>query len=589
MALPINDLSETYSSILYHASDYETRLMETTNLLVSTLNDIDQRFFMSLDFLEYYREYPRYPLDYKVINNLGKYNLVSIYSVVQNDVRYLLDAIESPEVLGLKSKMDKIPNKDILQDYNLQTTYFTSIYNELLERSVYGGFLADKTRRSYLFKTFGYYIPMSNKESSLIYEYILYLTVVRNMRTCLRIYEKALNREGISVPKNDEYVEYFRKYIEENKTTLAESLVKYILEYTYRISDPSSKFTSGIVGKVVDTLVGLVDIFKNSLKKQDNIFVNMVLRGTEYLYSYIGAAFANSAADSSNFTEDNQILTQHTIDSLKKFEMGTIDEFEPINYKYITDKYLVQTFRQYLYLVYYYKAFPRKFLNVLQLTLLNFVTQTMVDREVVIFNPNTLISYFHKILGTKTDRDKGEINMDVISSTLEETLTPQTLIDIIQQRGISEYTTRVEMVGKVEEIFSFDNPEFEEFVDGLYDKVFDYLKESVQIEPYYEYHFNKKMIYWYLLGCIKRDILKKKVFYYHEELLAETLQDTLESDAYNPESEKYVIKFDPERMRTRVVQYIDGNITNIGKLFDNIVETAAEKKLHSENISYFFN
>ena len=589
MALPVNDLAEIYSSILYHVSDYEARLTDTTNLLTSTLSDIDQRFFMSLDFLEYYREYPRYPLDYKVINNLGNYNLVSIYSVVQNDVKYLLDAIESPEVLGIKSSVDKIPNKDILPDYNLQTTYFTSIYKNLLERNMFGGFLFDKTRRSYLFKTFGYYVPMANKESSLIYEYALYAIVARNMRSCLRIYEKAFSREGVVVPKNTEYIDYFEKYIKKNKKSLAESLVRYILEYTYRVSEPSEKFTSGIVGKVANKLGILVDVFGNSLKIQDNLFVNMVLRGTEYLYSYIAAMFANSAADPSSFSDDNQILSQDIIKSLKEFELGIIDEYEPMHYKYVTDKYSAQVFRQYLYLVYYYKAYPRKFLNVLQLILISFVTQTMVDRELVIFNPNTLISYFHKILGTKSDRDKGEINMDLICSTLEETLTPQTILDTIFQQRIPEYTTRVEMVGKIEEIFSFDNPEFEAFVDELYDTVFDHLKKTVQIEPYYEYHFNKKMLYWYLIGCIKRDIFQNKVFTYHEELLEETFRETLESDAYNPESSKYAIKFDPVRMRTRAVQHIDGNISGIGNLFDNIIETAAEKKLHSENISYFFN
>jgi hypothetical protein len=213
----------------------------------------------------------------------------------------------------------------------------------------------------------------------------------------------------------------------------------------------------------------------------------------------------------------------------------------------------------------------------------------MVDRGLTIFNPNLLVSYFHKILGSKSENDKGEINMNVICDTLKDLLTPQTILETIHQQRISEYTTRIEMVGRAEEIFSFDNPEFEEFVDDLYDTIFKYLKESVQIEPYYEFHFNKKMIYWYLLGCIKRDILKNKVFFYHESLLEETFRETLESDAYNPESEKYAIRFDPERMRTRAVQHIEGNITNIGKLFDNVVETAAEKKLHSENISYYFN
>ena len=133
-----NDLSEVFSSILYNISDYGKRLEEIREVYISTLKDIDDRFFMSLDFLEYYKGYPRYPLDYKVIQNLGKYNLVSIYNTVQNDVKYLLDAIESSEVLSLKGRMDKIPNKDIQQDYNLQTTYFSKISKDILPNESHG-------------------------------------------------------------------------------------------------------------------------------------------------------------------------------------------------------------------------------------------------------------------------------------------------------------------------------------------------------------------------------------------------------------------------------------------------------------------
>jgi len=596
-----NDLSEIFSSILYNVSDYSRCLLETAEVYTSTLDDIDKRFFMALDFLAYSKEYPRYPLDYKVIQNLGKYNLVSIYNIVQNDVRYLLDAIESSEVLGLKGSMDKIPEKEILRDYNLQTTYFSKISSDILPRKFYGGFLLDKERQSYLFKTFGYYVPQGNRESSLIYEYSLYVLMLRNLRNSLRIYESAFSNSNPIILKNTEFSDSFGEYIERNKKNLAEKLIRYILEYTYKISEPSPGFLNNIINAVVNKLSELKGVFEDGIKIKDNVCVNLVLRGTEYLYNYIASRFANSAAGG-----ELNFIPSDTIKTLKKFELFGEDPEDPINYKYITDKYSIQAFRQYLYLVYYYKNSPRKFLNILQLTLLAYTTQNMIDRKIPTFNTSVLLSYFRRVLGTATSKSSNGVDVDLIVSYLKEIITKEYLLSIIIDQKIVEYTVRIEMINYIEEILSPNNPDFEKYIDELYDLIFNYLKNSVQIEPYYEYCFNKKMLHWYLLGCIKRDTLKDNiiekdkttgeekitwmnVFDKEEKVISKIFNDTLNSEKYDPESEKYVVKFIPDKMRVRAIQYIEGNITNIGNLFDNILETAAEKKLHSENISYFFS
>ena len=74
MALPQNDLAEVFSSILYNISDYGKQLTNISLVFSNTMEEIDRRFFMSLDFLNYYTNYPIYPVDFKVINNLNKYN-----------------------------------------------------------------------------------------------------------------------------------------------------------------------------------------------------------------------------------------------------------------------------------------------------------------------------------------------------------------------------------------------------------------------------------------------------------------------------------------------------------------------------------
>ena len=569
MASPPNDLTETFSSILYNISDYEKQLTDIAKIFTKTMDEIDKLFFMSIDFLEYYKDYPRYPIDFKVIQNLSKYNLVTIYNIVQNDVKYLLNAIETPEVLALKNSYDKIPNVEIQRDYNLQTTYFTNISSSLFNRDIYNGFSLDKTRQSYLFKTFGYYIPQEMKESSLISNYILYVFLLRNLRSSLKIFESTFSSKAYLLRKNTIYINSFNQYLDGVKKKFAESLIKYILEYTYKISDPSRTFLNEIINRVTDKLDGLKDLFANAMSIKDSITNNMILTGTEILYNYIACKFTNSAADPTLNLVNNDLVT-----SLKSYELEV--------YNKITDKYSIQSFREYLYLVYYYKLYPRKFLNVLQLAIISYVRQNLVDQNESIFNYAVLLSYFYKLLGSVNTPASGGINFSNLQELLSQVITPTYLIETIEQQKIVEFTTRMGMVNYFEDVFSLDDSDFDKFIDELYEIIFSYLKESVQIEPYYEYYFNKKMIFWYVLSYLKRDIFQNKIFNKEEIQISEVFDEIINSPSYK-------VNFNIERMRSRTVQYVEGNINNIGNLFDNIVETAAEKKLHSENITYFFN
>ena len=570
MAIPPNDLSETFSSILSHISDYGSILENMTSIFTSTMDEIDRRFFMSIDFLDYYKTYPRYPLDFKVVHNLGKYNILSIYNIVQNDVKYLLDAIESQEILSQKSKMDKIPESDIKRDYGLQLTYFSKISTDILEHGVYNGMVMDKNRRSYLFKTFGHYVSQANRESSLICEYALYLMLFRNMRSSLRIYESALQENIQALRKNTQYGESFSSYIEENKKTFAEHIVKYILEYTYKISNPSGTFLDSITRKVESKLTGLSTIFSESISIKDSIAADIVMSASECLYNYVSAKVVNSAAD-----PELKIIPDEMSQTLKTWELEE-------NYNQVLDKYSAQTFREYLYLVYYYKNYPRKFLNVLQLMVVAYIKQHMIDENESTFNPAYLLSRLRQVLGTVNSAARNGINITALQNLLEQNITPDYLKNTFDEQRISEYSSKIGMIGYMEEIFSLDNPDFEVYIDDLYETIFSYLKETVQYEPYYEYHFNKKMVYWYMLGYLKRDILIGKIFSREENLINQIIHDVLD----NPD---YRTKFNSGKMRSRAVQYVEGNISNITNMFNNIVETAAGKKLHSENISYFFS
>ncbi len=567
MPSPPNDLSEVFSSILYNISDYEKLLTNMTNIFTKTLGDIDRHFFLPMDFLNQYKDYPRYPLDFKVIHSLSKYNLVSIYKVVQTNVKYLLDVIENSDVMNLKLSFDKIPESEVLRDYDLQTTYFSKIKSDVFESNIFNGFTMDSSQRSYLFKTFGYYINQDLKESSLIFLYVLYIMILRNLRSSLKIFELTFSTKAYLLRKNTVYIQSFNRYVDNNKRDLADKLTKYVLEYTYKISNPSGTFLNEVVDRVEDKLDGLKDLFANSIKIKDSVTNNIILYGTEILYNYIACKFTNSAAEFSL-----KVLSYDIIHPLKTFELEV--------YNSILERYSAQKFREYLYLVYYYKLTPRKFLNVLQLTICDYVKHQILEGKT--FNTAILMSYIYQILGTSTSSVSNGIDFNKLERMLTEIITPQYLIETVEQQKIVEFATRISLVGYFEDIFTTEDTDFRSFINDLYETIFKYLKESVQIEPYFDYHFNKKMVFWYLTSYLKRDILQNKIFNREEIQISEIFYEILNSPSYQP-------KFDIEKMRVRTVQYIEGNLSKIGTLFDNVLGTAVEKKLHSENITYFLN
>lgn len=434
---------------------------------------------------------------------------------------------------------------------------------------MFNGLSVDKTRRSYLFRTFGYIIPSEVRESSLIINYAIYLFLLKNLKFSLKIFENIFYSKSHLLRKNTSYIESFNSYIDNNAHTLADALVRFILAYTYQITNPSGTFLNAIVDRVEQKLHDLKKFFSESVSIKDSIASNTILYGSNVFYAYVAGKFTNSAADLSLGIFSNDLL-----ETMKNFEVETYDG--------VMNKYSPQAFREYLYLVYYYKLNPKKFLNVLQMILLDYTKQNLVDYNQSIINVSMLQSYFYQLLGTINNPPKAGLNFSVIEELLSSIVTPQYILETIEQERIAEFAVRVEMLRQIEDIFSENNKEFGVFIDDVYETIFNYLKETTQTNPYYEFYFNRKMLFWYLSSCLKRDVLQNKVFMKEEIELSEIFEELLTHPDYS-------VSFNIEKMRSRTVQFIEGNITNIGNLFENIVETSIEKRLHNENITYFLN
>lgn len=564
----INPLTETFSSIVQNITNYENVLGFLSEVFTSTIKNIDEKQFLSVDFLDYYQKYPKYNLDFKPINTLNKYNLVTIYNIAQNDLNLLIESIEDINVLNLKIKTDQYSDINVRDDYYLQTCFFTKM-NELINPTIYSGFLTDSERQTYIYKTFGYYVNQNTKESSLTFLYILYVFLIKNLKNYLKIFETSYDQNYENLQNNTEYSTFFSEYLNTNSLNLSTNLVKFILAYTYKITNPSGSFLKNIVDIVQKKLITLPTIVNNYFKIIDSISANLLLNTTNYLYHVLTSQLLSVMNDPSL-----NIISTETIQVLREKEIKLIDP--------ILKNYTAQSIRDYLYLVYYYKLNPKKFLNVLQTSLVTYTKQKLINYDENIFNLATLQNTFHQLAGTiNSSPPKSGINFDAIGKILKITIQPEIVSTVLNDTNVIAFSTRMTMIEYFELIFNSTNSEFELFLDDLYESIFAYLKNTVQIEPYYEYFFNRKMIQWYLCGCFKRDILNNKIFAKAEILISEILDNILENQ------EKYI--YNIEKMRSRTVQFLEGNINNIGNFFENVLETSIEKKLHNEHIAYFLN
>lgn len=109
----VNPFSETFSSVLFNIIDFEKQLIDVTNIFTETLKGIDEKNFLNIDFLDSYQSYPKYPLNFKVIDNLNNYNILTIYNTASDDLGYLIESITKMDILSLKNNFDAISESHI--------------------------------------------------------------------------------------------------------------------------------------------------------------------------------------------------------------------------------------------------------------------------------------------------------------------------------------------------------------------------------------------------------------------------------------------------------------------------------------------
>ena len=123
--------------------------------------------------------------------------------------------------------------------------------------------------------------------------------------------------------------------------------------------------------------------------------------------------------------------------------------------------------------------------------------------------------------------------------------------------------------------------EYDNSIDDLLNNIFIYLQSSVNISYEEDYFKNKDLLKLFFKSYLHKDILNGKIFLDIENEMYEIF------DIYT--SNLSQITIDSDKMRNRVIQLLNSNISKIHYFYESILKTSILKYLHDTNIVYYLN
>lgn len=586
-----NPLNAAFSLYLQNIFSFDKCLTDKNLVFKDTIEKINNKNLLDYNFLNNYKLYPKYPIDFKPIINLYKYNLLKIYDSYDSKNDYLFASITDTDILNLKLKLDKIPTKNIKEDLGIQTIFFEDLNTDVLDTDrILIPIRSDSSHDHYLFKMFGNIVSNQISKASLTTSYVLYTMLSVNFKSVLELFGKMQTiTADYSDSVNSDYVKSFSNYVDTNIESLSTEISNFLLSYTYQISNPSGNFYTDIKNIIADKLKYFKTRYSLNIKKQNALTLNSVKQIVNMLYMKLAEYYVHYFI--------NDVGINSTTDSIVNAETDLLllnSEVDKYNY-ILENKYTPESIRYYLYLTYMYKNYPQKFLNSLQLVLQYYTENELRKIDDALFTENitddTLYKEFTvaeimanivKLLGTQTGSlPESGLKLSVICNKLNTTLDNTLLLKLLKDNQTISYGFRSLMAEHLESYCEDSNTnEFDIIINDLFDSVFDYLKSSVQIKYNFDYYYNKKLLKWYFRSLLRRDLLNNTMFVDRETEMYEIFNAFLENRSNT-------INFSQENMRTRTLQFLKKNILEVQNFFENILTTSLEKYLHNTHIMYY--
>lgn len=571
----INYLNCAFYLYLKKIFSLEKNIINLNKIHDDLIEKIVNQQILNNNFLSNYDDTQnKYPFDYKPIINLGKYDILKIYNAYSSNPKYLLASINNNNVLNLKPTFDDIPVSKINIDFELQNLFNFDFLNNILEHKKILDPIKTSLNESFLFKQFDNVVFNTTKNISFSVNYAIYQYISVNLNFLLKTQEKIqpiINSYTDSV--NYRHQQSFNKYLNDHINDISNNLAKFILFYIYNITSPAGSFLSEIEKVIQDWILNnFKKIYNEYLKNQENLFLNNSSNIIYVLYNKLAEICTEDLCNSTAADQMENVVNKNTNDILFQNEIN--------KYNSLIEKITPNNFKQYLYLVFYYNKTPLKFLNILQLILDTYTNNEIITSEKSNYTEDEIISYFNLLYGSKSKYNTDGLNFDFIHDTLINIINKDLINSILIDDYVISYGFRSNMLYYTDNFLN-NFKEYDNSIDDLLNNIFIYLQSSVNISYEEDYFKNKDLLKLFFKSYLHKDILNGKIFLDIENEMYEIF------DIYT--SNLSQITIDSDKMRNRVIQLLNSNISKIHYFYESILKTSILKYLHDTNIVYYLN
>ena len=376
--------ADAYSRYLSNHFNYVNKSKLFRKYFRNSIISLTDSNFMSKILVDKIGEFPKYPYFLNVIARTDSFNLVKIYNTSMDNMDTLAETMVGCVELQKKESYDTIPSSldQFLAEVSFQFSYIstpTDLYNyDFIVKSFISEYQYEN-RFSDLYTPLFYSTDQSEGETagledkSFLYQYMLYsclynvFGVSHNIYSQLLQYMTYINTYGAAVDKVDKasMLTGFQIFAGNYNISMSVDLASVIGKAIYNFQNISPVMRQDLVtiinDKITNVTSGLNASFYNFFNPLNslapiNFITNNVVR---HLNALVTADVVSKIYD------DNTIISSDLTDAQTDFEdeeytlyMGKITEYQLKNY---------------LFLCFLYKFWPIKFLNVLQLSMKEYV------------------------------------------------------------------------------------------------------------------------------------------------------------------------------------------------------------------------
>jgi len=558
----MSTLFRSYSSFLNSVYNYPKN-METNHLI---FNNFYTNFnnFVDYNFTSNLNRYPIYGYKNQIINDMTIYDIGKIHNISADGTNYLIDAIDKHHILSQKNVLDKIPiiRSEFIKDYSQQFTYFSKI-EDLYDQTLFFNLKSIKPYNNFPELLFNEPFDTKLNNGSFLQYFtlqILFRQIYFNSNNFLS--KSIIYFTDNDIINNDNIIDEFDLFINIEHEVITNEIVDVILKNVYQFPAVTKSIKDKMTLDITPNVLEIKQIFKDFVNDE---IKDPVLDMSQIFNDSLANIFA--VKTTTDIYKNDLYFNQNTISSLVDVENKIIEDYKnelsPIN------------IQQYLYLLFFYKFWPFKFINIIPYIVNNYVENFLkkdTDVCIDIFDLNLNIQ---NIINS--------LNSNELINYLDENNTNSYFITLKNQNQNSKFTMFLYFTQKLDLFIETD--QFIKYIENIVNKIYKSLSSSTHVEYKFNWFKNHKVLHAYFKTLFRKHITSNTIFNNIYTLFDNEITKIIGNTTGDEKCDTQIL-YEKEEIETANQNLINYD-NQIYTFFENHVTSTLMSEISFEYISYF--